>query len=518
MARYNLFKGKSRGSIGDVTFTTQNGVQISRVRNRHPRNPRTNPQMLQRAIWATIVRAYSAGKSFYSTAFESATTPRQNMTAFMSVNMDYLRQLIIDELDNQTPVDQQRGRVVHPQSYTPTPIDGLTISQGTLTDTIFTVTPATDETPLTVSMPAPASATETIADYAQRIGLTSDTIYTIVANIVDTQISILYPQPLTTPYAINYQSYFGTTQLTLKTTLPTIAITSATMADIFDIQYTGNVLPYSFAAIEFRNGTWTANTLLRKIEPIGTLGISAYKSSTKQTTKSTMQWISTYNAYGIATEYLITIWGKEKQEKEDTFIPQEPLPYDYEIEYLEVNSQNWNQNPWINTKFVPTPKTIIYAKFMCYDGYSESCSLIGTRFQNSDNGRILVVSPQKINRTGAMGNINFGPKIYNDKKIHFIQYNLFEKKVIIDNENTNLNNATIVYDTYNTLSLFKINGYEIDYRGNGRIYYLTIIDEDKTIMELIPVVKDNIGYMYDKINKTLLKSENENSFILGPQI
>lgn len=496
MARYNLFKGKSRGSIGDVTFTTQNGIQISRVRNRHPRNPRTNQQMMQRAIWATIVRAYSAGKSFYSTDFESATTPRQNMTAFMSVNMDYLRQLIIDEIDNQTPVDQQRGRVVHPQSYTPAPLDGLTISQGTLTDTIFTVTPATDDTPLTVSMPAPASDTETVADYAQRIGLTSDTIYTIVANIVDTQISILYPQPLATPYAINYQSYFGTVQLTLKTTLPSMPITSATMADIFNIQYTGNVFPYSFAAIAFGNGTWTASILLRKSNQMGTLGISAYQSSTQQTTTSTMHWISTYNAYGIATEYLFTIWGKEEQQKEDTFIPQEPLPYDSEIEYIESTGLQWIDTEYTNN--------IEYLEIIFSLSVDATINVLCQKYDQYA-WRDLTIIRERNNLKASLQTLYDGTM--NENKYKIIATN---NVYTLYNENNNQIGRCInsLEQTTESFMLLKAG----PQRGYYKIYGVRI----NTDMNLIPVRIGEEGMLYDTIGKKLYKNSGTGKFELGP--
>lgn len=499
MARYNLFKGKSRGSIGDVTFTTQNGIQISRVRNRHPRNPRTNPQMLQRAVWATIVRAYSAGKSFYSTAFESATTPRQNMTAFMSVNMDYLRQLIIDEIDNQTPVDQQRGRVVHPQSYTPAPLDGLTISQGTLTDTIFTITPATDETPLTVSMPAPASDTETVADYAQRIGLTSDTIYTIVANIVDTQISILYPQPLATPYAINYQSYFGTAQLTLKTTLPSMPITSATMADIFDIQYTGNVFPYSFEAIAFGNGTWTANILLRKANQIGTLGISAYQSSTQQTTTSTMHWLSTYNQYGIATEYIYNIWGKNNRNDNNIIIiPTPELPYEKEILYIEATGKQW-----IDTDI----KQYV-------ENYTITFEMTATKL-----GNVLVSNYDQYgwypNLVMSSTNLIYFSNISKNYPIEtYVKLHVQQQG----------NNVTL-YDEYwnilyTTTEIKKspISSFKILKAGEYYGYYRIFDFKVEYLIDAIPVRIGNKGYLYNKITKKLLTNLGEEDFIVGPDI
>ena len=49
MAKGNLFLGMGRGSVGDVTFYRADGQQLSRARNRKPRNPKTNAQLIQRA-------------------------------------------------------------------------------------------------------------------------------------------------------------------------------------------------------------------------------------------------------------------------------------------------------------------------------------------------------------------------------------------------------------------------------------------------------------------------------------
>ena len=70
MSKGNLFQGMARGSVGDVTFTRVNGQQVARVRNRKPKNPRTNKQLYQRAIMATVMRAYSAGRAIFDHSFE----------------------------------------------------------------------------------------------------------------------------------------------------------------------------------------------------------------------------------------------------------------------------------------------------------------------------------------------------------------------------------------------------------------------------------------------------------------
>ena len=88
MAKGNMLLGYSRGSVGDVTFTKIKGQQVARARNRNPRNPRTNKQSLQRAIFAAAVKFYTRGiQSFYKFAFETKRQVESDYNAFMRENV-----------------------------------------------------------------------------------------------------------------------------------------------------------------------------------------------------------------------------------------------------------------------------------------------------------------------------------------------------------------------------------------------------------------------------------------------
>ena len=60
MAKGNLFLGMARKKIGDVVFYRANGEQISRARNRAPRNPRSAKQSIQRMVLATASKMAAA--------------------------------------------------------------------------------------------------------------------------------------------------------------------------------------------------------------------------------------------------------------------------------------------------------------------------------------------------------------------------------------------------------------------------------------------------------------------------
>lgn len=473
--------------------------------------------MFQRAIWATIIRIYSYGKAVFSTSFESAATPKQAMTAFMSANLDYLRELVITEIDNNTPADKQRGRVVHPQSYTPVPIDGLIVSRGTLTDTIFTVTQATEDTTLQVSMPAPASQTETLTQYAQRIGLTEETTYTIMANIVDKDINILYPVKINSPYAINYQSYFGAVRLTLKHLLSEKPISQATLADLFDIVRIGNTFTPSFGNIAFGSGTWNATTLLRDLNAIGTLAVSAYNTITQKVSNSTMNWIRLQNTYGIISKYAISIWGKNEH---TTF----KTEFDYEVEYIEMNNK---VNPcyldlgiileeniydlYVEFTLLGYPNYNAYAGwFGCWNNYPDYSIGVNKRWTLNNQGAILIAA-------STQDRARFFETEYNTK------YNISLNKngeIYINGNYIGKSNNDNKYNGKNTFKVFRNDNDIEQYVNytNGRIHGIKIWKEEQLIHNFIPVVKDSRPCLYDKIGKIFSTTIGNDNLTAGPKI
>lgn len=98
MAKDNLFLGTARGSVGDVTFTRLNGVQVARVRNRSPRNPQSPAQMVQRIIMSTVGKAYSFMSEICNHSFEGFETGQQSQRKFMELNVGIMRDKVADVL------------------------------------------------------------------------------------------------------------------------------------------------------------------------------------------------------------------------------------------------------------------------------------------------------------------------------------------------------------------------------------------------------------------------------------
>ena len=131
MAKGNIYQGMGHGSIGDTVLSRLNGIQVSRIRNRIPRNPRTAKQLYQRAIMATVMRAYTAGSEIFDHSFERYTRGAQCQHRFFHRNCSQLRSLLAADLDAGGIIGAQRTMFGAPGINSPTPSPYI-ISEGSL--------------------------------------------------------------------------------------------------------------------------------------------------------------------------------------------------------------------------------------------------------------------------------------------------------------------------------------------------------------------------------------------------
>lgn len=175
MAKGNMFLGMARGKVGDVVFYRADGQQLSRVRNRNPRNPRTNAQLFQRAIMATVVQAYAAGKELFDHSFQGFSVGAGCQREFMRRNANMLRELVGADVNTPIATADQKARIVAPNVSVPTPNPWF-ISRGSYDQKLFTLLSAT--TGYQIAQPTTG---ETVAAYVNRLGLIAGDIYTFVA-------------------------------------------------------------------------------------------------------------------------------------------------------------------------------------------------------------------------------------------------------------------------------------------------------------------------------------------------
>lgn len=236
MAKGNMFQGMATGAVGDVVFSRTNGEQISRVRNRHPNNPRTNKQMYQRAVMATVMQAYSAGKAIFDHAFQGKAVGAENQRAFLSKNAKLLRGLIASELDAGTSALNCNAAVVAPGAITPVPNEYM-ISEGGYPQNFF----VWNDTVKEFQTPNPIE-NETVSAYAARNGLVAGDIYTFVGLVLSGDTPSFTVRGITTNTTAAYKpesqypAIFGFLRLQVKDVASDDSdITDKSLASLFEV-------------------------------------------------------------------------------------------------------------------------------------------------------------------------------------------------------------------------------------------------------------------------------------------
>ena len=79
MGKGNAFLGQLRGKVGDVVFSVVNGKQITRPYVERPSNPRTNLQLMQRAIFANFSRLLYEGRRIFGQSIENVSGEQKTL-------------------------------------------------------------------------------------------------------------------------------------------------------------------------------------------------------------------------------------------------------------------------------------------------------------------------------------------------------------------------------------------------------------------------------------------------------
>lgn len=169
MAKGNPLMSQMRGKVGDLVFTRLAGEQVTRSRNRNPKNPQTVKQMAQRAALATAVEFYTRGvKNLFKFAFENKRPGESDYNAFVRANIGIV------------PVQSRKSLVENNSVFGP-----FIMSQGSLPQPAFEYS-AEYDTGALFCAPLPAGAdTLTIGQLskaiAEKSGLADGDIITIVS-------------------------------------------------------------------------------------------------------------------------------------------------------------------------------------------------------------------------------------------------------------------------------------------------------------------------------------------------
>lgn len=309
MSTGNLILGLGRRSVGDLTMYRRNGKQVTRVRVRKIKNPNSNGQLFQRAMLATVLKAYAAGKAIFDHSFEGVPVGAPSMSRFQKENLNALRQAVAADINGGVlAAAGGQGVVVARGAVTPTPWKFI-ISRGSVVQRLFSVVPSSDANVLVAKMAAASGDAPTVAEYVAANSLAAGDIFTICAFGVLSGTG--WSASAAGVYSTHYPTAFGFIRLTVKAgaVTSTTAMSTATVADLFDVESTGENIP----------ATTTLQTLITDGIPVsdvvvdaetGSMGVirsredSGVRSNTEMVVPATLVW-------GIHSEYILDAWNPE---------------------------------------------------------------------------------------------------------------------------------------------------------------------------------------------------------------
>lgn len=189
MAKAGFWLRGARGKLAGASAQKgQNGTILREIVK--PKNPKTDKQIYQRAIMATVMKAYSAGKEIFDHAFQGVEKGQKSQQYFIARNATLLRSLIADEINKIAAGSLQPTAAViccvAPKALYAVP-GAYMISEGTYEQTLFAVDA---ENPLEFPTAGFVQDNDgedpthlwqsTVANYAKVNGLVPGDIYTVI--------------------------------------------------------------------------------------------------------------------------------------------------------------------------------------------------------------------------------------------------------------------------------------------------------------------------------------------------
>lgn len=311
MGKGNLFLGQGRGKLGDSVFYLKNGQQAFRVRRRQISNPNTSGMLVQRAIMATVMQAYSIGKSIFDHSFQGQKVGEGSQSKFMSVNLRKLRNAYFADVATMQdpgydPTDLI-GRFVARGSTVPVGW-GYQISEGTFKAPVAFIVPGANAT---ISWPKLASANETPRQYFQRLGVNMGDINTvcILANGSPTADDNNYDTPVSAAEFVFVRF--------INKALPSEQTDwdGARFADFFEIQsnsYKQNVAAEigadSFKPTVENPVSYKLDSCLSGSQDIKVTYAGVIASRSDQDLRSNSVMVPVQNTVGLTADYLLDYW------------------------------------------------------------------------------------------------------------------------------------------------------------------------------------------------------------------
>lgn len=302
MSKGNMLLGYARGKVGSLVFSRQDNEQIVRARNYHPRNPRTNAQLYQRAIMSTVMQAYSVGKEIFDHSFQGKSVGNMNMREFLSRNARILRQQIAASVDNG--FNDNGARVIAPKSLYMAPFEGMVVSAGNYPQQWLSYNNGTYENNV-----EPGG---TFGDYVARTGLIPGDIYTFIVINGQTDQVVFTATDGADEAGKQIATSFGFIRLQVKENLPANdeQLANVNTNAVFEVTDIINATP---PALTGKIDTFqiSANSLGSNTnEQEKVIATALIRSRFDEDLRSDSQLYLVTKEFGISPEYLLDAWKK----------------------------------------------------------------------------------------------------------------------------------------------------------------------------------------------------------------
>lgn len=308
MSKGNMLLGYARGKVGSLVFSRNNNEQIVRARNYHPKNPRTNAQLYQRAIMATVMRAYSAGKDIFDHSFQGKAVGDMNMRHFLSVNTRVLRSLLATEVNSNSLV--RNARVVAPKSQFMVPFQGLIMSEGNYPQNA--IDEPTNGSFMLKDMGSVPSAP--ISEIINNNGLIPGDIYTLVVCSINRKKPVFNVDGYVSQMATQYESLFGYLRLQVKDLYfeADTEVSDVSWGDIFEVTAAVNVKTPDLTKTNLNSPIYLVDFIP---EGYSVGGYGWIRSRLDKDLRSTsVMKIESLTTFGITARYALPAWKQGTEE------------------------------------------------------------------------------------------------------------------------------------------------------------------------------------------------------------
>ena len=187
-----------------------------------------------------------------------------------------------------------------------------------------------------------------------------------------------------------------------------------------------------------------------------------------------------------------------------------PLPYDAEVEYLESTGTQW-----IDTGIYGRDGLLAKCRFRLSDTNSRNY-IFQSRYDNASFFSLAHTLTSGISvaaNTATVMPINVLDMDWHSAEVDTTSY---AKKVVYDDLEVSTWSLENLNVSVNHIYLFSNHSATTFSRASISYFSIRDTSTDQLLLDLIPVRKDGVGYMYDRVSGQLLGNSGTGDFIIGP--